>query len=280
MSAASAPSPYDAATLRHLNALTAAFYRREAASFSATRQTPWHGWEKALSVIGAAGPDLFGAPLRLLDLGCGNLRFERFLAEREVDLGTVVAVDNCEPLVAQAARGETVAEIAAANAPSLPHSLDFRSFDLVESLLDGTFEQRLPRNSCDLAVTFGLMHHLADPTHRSRLLAGLLRSLRPGGFAVLSFWQFLNEPRLAAKAAETTAEGRDALGLSPFRENDFLLGWQHAEGVYRFCHHAPEEEIDGLLAAVSLPLRELTRFSADGKHGNLNRYVVLQRPQC
>jgi len=108
----------------------------------------------------------------------------------------------------------------------------------------------------------------------------------------VSFWQFLNDPRLAAKAATVTAEGRAAHCLPTFQENDFLLGWQHAEGTYRFCHHTPEDEIDALLAAIRepsapstsgcappapLPFREIARFSADGKLGNLNRYLILQR---
>ena len=162
----------------------------------------------------------------------------------------------------------------------------------MESLLDGTFADRLPRNSHDLAVAFGLMHHLPTFALRARVLEGLLGSLRPGGFAVVSFWQFLNDPRLAAKAATVTAEGRAAHCLPTFHENDFLLGWQHAEGTYRFCHHTPEDETDALLAAIREPsapstsgcasaappsFREIARFSADGKLGNLNRYLILQR---
>lgn len=170
--------------------------------------------------------------------------------------------------------------------------VDLRALDIVESLLDGTFADRLPRNSHDLAVAFGLMHHLPTFALRARVLEGILGSLRPGGFAVVSFWQFLNDPRLAAKAATVTAEGRAAHCLPTFQENDFLLGWQHAEGTYRFCHHTPEDEIDALLAAIRepsapstsgcappapLPFREIARFSADGKLGNLNRYLILQR---
>lgn len=106
---ASQPDAYSPQVIRKLNALTSDFYAREAASFSATRQAPWHGWEKAWELITA--PDAAQGPfpshaavrdslssraaripddyasnskdsLAVLDLGCGNLRFERFLAER------------------------------------------------------------------------------------------------------------------------------------------------------------------------------------------------------
>ena len=248
--------------------------------------------------------------LAVLDLGCGNLRFERFLAERTNAPLRVTALDNCPDLASpeigalsaafphslrsSSAASKTKEEDASGQGANPPEKtiVDLRALDIVESLLDGTFADRLPRNSHDLAVAFGLMHHLPTFALRARVLEGILGSLRPGGFAVVSFWQFLNDPRLAAKAATVTAEGRAAHCLPTFQENDFLLGWQHAEGTYRFCHHTPEDEIDALLAAIRepsapstsgcappapLPFREIARFSADGKLGNLNRYLILQR---
>lgn len=266
---------YPASVVRKLNALTSNFYTREAASFSATRQAPWHGWEKAWEAIGDHDPQLADQPLVVFDLGCGNLRFERFLAERTNTPVHVDAIDNCPALVAPQS--------------GLPSriAVEFQTFDLVESLLDGTFADRLPHHSRDLAVAFGLMHHLPTFNLRARTLQGLASALRPGGFAIVSFWQFLNDPRLAAKATATTAEGRATHHLPPFGPGDHLLGWQHAQGVYRFCHHTDESEIDVLLAAAQQELdqshspsptfHELARFSDDGKQGNLNRYVVLQR---
>lgn len=324
---ASQPDAYSPQVIRKLNDLTSDFYAREAASFSATRQAPWHGWERVWKLItahdavqnpfpshAARVPDDdtgdSGAPLTILDLGCGNLRFERFLAERTNAPLRVTALDNCPDLASpeigalsaafphslrsSSAASKTKEEDASGQGANPPEKtiVDLRALDIVESLLDGTFADRLPRNSHDLAVAFGLMHHLPTFALRARVLEGLLGSLRPGGFAVVSFWQFLNDPRLAAKAATVTAEGRAAHRLPTFHENDFLLGWQHAEGVYRFCHHTPEDEIDALLAAIRepsapstsgrtppapLPFREIARFSADGKQENLNRYLILQR---
>ncbi len=267
---------YPAAVVRQLSALTAKFYAREAVSFSATRQAPWHGWEKAWEVISEQRPAFVAAPLTVLDLGCGNLRFERFLAERTRGPIAVRALDNCAAL----AEDGTV---------SLPErfTLEFHEADLVEHLLDSPTAPLVNPDTCDIAVTFGLMHHLPAFALRARALRELLSALRPGGFAIASFWQFLNDPRLAAKAEAATVAGRAEHNLLPFQENDFLLGWQEAEHVYRFCHHTPDAEIDALLASAQQALtqagpaapafHELARFSADGKQGNLNRYVVLQR---
>lgn len=334
---ASQPGAYSPHVIYKLNDLTSDFYAREAASFSATRQAPWHGWEKAWELITA--PDAAQGPfpshaavrdslssraaripddyasnskdsLAVLDLGCGNLRFERFLAECTNAPLRITAFDNCPNLASPGIDAPSAAFSQNLGSFSVPAKtkerddaeqganppektiVDLRALDIVESLLDGTFADRLPRNSHDLAVAFGLMHHLPTFALRARVLEGLLGSLRPGGFAVVSFWQFLNDPRLAAKAATVTAEGRAAHCLPTFHENDFLLGWQHAEGVYRFCHHTPEDEIDAFLAAIRepsapstsgctsaapLPFCEIARFSADGKQENLNRYLILQR---
>lgn len=324
---ASQPDAYSPQVIRKLNDLTSDFYAREAASFSATRQAPWHGWEKAWEFIAAQSPSFPGATTSdhanatdalppttdspaVLDLGCGNFRFERFLAECTNAPLRITAFDNCPNLASPGIDAPSAAFSQNLGSFSVPAktkerddaeqganlsgktTVDLRDLDIVESLLDGTFADRLPHDECDLAVAFGLMHHLPTGALRVRVLEGLLGALRPGGFAIVSFWQFLNDPRLAAKAATVTAEGRAAHCLPTFQENDFLLSWQHAEGAYRFCHHTPEDEIDALLAAIrepsapstrgctpptSLPFREIARFSADGKQDNLNRYLILQR---
>lgn len=275
---ATTASVYPVGVVRKLSALTSEFYTREAASFSATRQAPWHGWDEAWEIIVEESPEIADKPLTALDLGCGNLRFERFLAERTQAPVAAHALDNCTALP----KGEI-------GTPLLPDRLDvaFREIDLVGHLLNSPDIPLVNPGTCDIAVTFGLMHHLPTFALRVRVIQKLVSALRPGGFAVASFWQFLNNPRIAAKAKTTTAEGRTARHLPPLGPGDYLLGWQHAQGVYRFCHHTTDSEIDALLAYVreeatrAVPIspsfREIARFSADGKEGNLNRYVVLQR---
>lgn len=296
MNTTMAPRTYDTPTLHTLNRLTCELYAREAASFSATRQAPWRGWGRALDIVSHADPSFLSRPIALLDLACGNLRFERFLAERGAELSVAHALDNCTALTLNPDSTEALGAVAG--------RLDFRQVDLAATLIDcGTLDDLLPLNRCDLSVAFGFMHHLAEPAHRVATLSSLVRAVRPGGFVVVSFWQPLNDPRIAAKAPAVTAEGRAAHGLPPFAPGDFLLGWQQSEGVYRFCHHTTDDEIDRLLAdAAPFPMagdtpassptvraavgttplpspsfREVARFSADGKQGNLNRYVVLRR---
>ena len=292
---------------RRMCLLTSEFYRANAESFSQTRQSPWQGWVRLLEVMGLAGektdckPEVLLAaneaaegsvrrdacaaedadagsqnahaaerePLRVLDLACGNLRFERYLADA-LPSRTVLgyAVDNCEPLVEAGERKEFG-----------PLSrMVFQNLDAIERLSAGCLRESLeaPDASCDLAVSFGFMHHVPLERWRAELLRALIAKVRPGGFVAVSFWRFLNSDKLARKAQETTSRALDELGLPELPPNDYLLGWQDTQGLYRYCHHFDEPEIERLLAAVADSAELVSRFEADGKTGNLNEYVVLR----
>ncbi|MBQ6521313.1 MAG: class I SAM-dependent methyltransferase, partial [Atopobiaceae bacterium] len=82
----------DRATAQQMTALTCDFYRRVGPSFSATRAGAWPGWERMLDLIATCGD----AP-RVLDLACGNLRFERALFGR-MPAACAWAVDSCDEM--------------------------------------------------------------------------------------------------------------------------------------------------------------------------------------
>ena len=290
-----------------LCALTGEFYRANAESFSQTRQSPWQGWVRLLEVLDAAGgrtgcePGALHAadgavegsvrrdtcaaddegcgescavangqePLCVLDLACGNLRFERYLADALPGrMLSGYAVDNCDPLVEAGERSEFG-----------PLSrMVFQNLDAIERLSAGCLRESLeaPDASCDLAVSFGFMHHVPLERWRAELLRALIAKVRPGGFGAVSFWRFLNSDKLARKAQETTSRALDELGLPELPPNDYLLGWQDTQGLYRYCHHFDEQEIERLLVAVADSAELVSRFEADGKTGNLNEYVVMR----
>lgn len=250
-----------------LCALTGEFYRANAESFSQTRQSPWQGWVRLLEVMDARAAER--ELLRVLDVACGNLRFERYLADALP--GRMLsgwAVDNCEPLVEAGERSEfgPLSRIA------------FQNLDVIERLSGGRLWESLevPDASRDLAVSFGFMHHVPLECWRAELLRTLIAKVRPGGFVAVSFWRFLNSDKLARKAQETTIRARAELVIPELPPNDYLLGWQDTQGLYRYCHHFDELEIERLLAAVADSAELVSRFEADGKTGNLNEYVVLR----
>ena len=178
--------------------------------------------------------------------------------------------------------------------------------DILETLLAGG-KLPVPNSSFDLVACFGFLHHVPGEGLRRTLLRALVRTTRPGGIIALSFWQFMNDERLHAKVIRADAQaaamrapvstplpGTPAPGTAthleappaPFHAGvtmpalepgDHYLGWQGDAQVLRYCHHFSEEEIGALARAVAPEAREVARFSADGKTGALNRYLVLEK---
>ncbi|MBE6470170.1 MAG: class I SAM-dependent methyltransferase [Coriobacteriaceae bacterium] len=253
----------DAKTAHLLNEATGDFYRRQAASFSATRRSAWPGWERLLA--GPAGAVLDSpSALRVLDVGCGNLRFERFLLECAPAADwRFYGVDSCPLLVGDA-----------------PAPIEYHEADIVGALLDGGIERELDVPACDLVGCFGFMHHVPGWDNRVRLLRVLAGCVAPGGFLALSFWQFLNSSELADRAAASHARGLAVLaprGLAAgqLERGDYLLGWQETQDVFRYCHAFDAAEIDALAAEAGLSARIVDRFEADGRTGDLNGYLVI-----
>ena len=254
-----------ASTAERLSYVTSEFYSQQTQSFSATRQMPWQGWQQCLDAM----PQLLvGEKPSVLDVGCGNLRFARFLCdEARIVPAKYFAVDNCKPLVESGEADTQVSELA------------FIELDVIKSLLDNTLSSRLTVPSCDLVVAFGFLHHVPGAKKRIELLCTLLEKTKPGGFVCVSFWQFMNSQKLAAKAQETTVQGLRALGIdaSELEEHDYLIGWQDKANTWRYCHHFSQEELDELLGSLGSDVQVCAQFSADGKDNDLNRYVMLQR---
>lgn len=245
--------------------LTAEFYGRCGRSFSGTRHSRWPGWERLaprLRSLGARAADE-GRPLRVLDLGCGNLRFERWLSDLGLGCGLeVVAVDRDRTLVEEGDGGSC--------------SVTFVEADLSRDWSPpAEWEGRF-----DVAVAFGLLHHLPRPAAREVVVGALARALAPGGMAAFSCWRFLEDERLTAKAKAATARALEAHPelMGQMGPGDAFLGWGCETDVFRFCHQVDEEELDQLVkvALAQVPaVDELERFSSDGRSGRLNRYGVM-----
>lgn len=88
----------------------------------------------------------------------------------------------------------------------------------------------------------------------------------------------MNSAKLAAKASKTTAQALQQLQISSdaLEKNDYLLGWQDQPHTWRYCHHFTQGELEDLVAQLAPQARMCAQFSADGKEGNLNRYIVFQ----
>lgn len=275
----------DEALARRMAALTQSFYQRSAESFSATRQAPWDGWQRVWELSKRElGPFDAATPLKVLDIGAGNLRFERFLEQEAESPLHAWAIDSCQALIAAGLAEQEETQLGKpllAGAHGSTAAVAVRPLDVMALLADGANAEGLARAFdaplCDVAVAFGFLHHVPRADWRSAILQAMATCVRPGGLMALSLWQFADDARLRAKADEATARGISAHGLPALPENDYLLGWQDDPQAFRYCHHFTETEVDTLAASVAPHAREVARFSADGRTGSLNRYLLLQR---
>lgn len=222
------------------------------------------------------------AELRVFDLACGNMRFESYLASALPGISfSFYTVDNCKGLLPEGVADGAVAggQSARAIAGRLGShaSVEHQNLDVAGCLVGGEdLGDRLHVPICDLSVSFGFMHHIPLPENRERVLSALIERTRSGGFVVVSFWQFMNNEAMAAKAREVHAVALEELGMPELDAGDFLLGWKNTPGAYRYCHSFSRAEIDGLIAGVADKIEVAARFSADGRTDDLNAYVVLR----
>lgn len=257
----------DEGLARRLEEMNRGFYARQAQSFSDTRQNPWPGWGRCLESVGDA---LLGPGARVLDVACGNMRFERFLAMRgQAPEAHVLAVDSCDALAA----GADLRDCAAAGL-----DVSFAPFDVLEALRgeDG-LAGLLGESAYDLVACFGFFHHVPGADARARLAGELCRLAAPGGFVLVSLWRFASDPSLLARAIRTTEEACSALGLSGLEEDDYILGWNGKSGEHRYCHSFSDDEVRSMGDVLPEDVIVVDRFNSDGRTGGLNAYLVLRR---
>lgn len=273
----------DRRTTHRLIELDNMFYQGHAGSFSATRQAPWRGWERvAQTARDLLPPGLVDGtrPMRAVDVACGNMRLLSFLLDAfpraRIDYR---AIDGETGLLDRARRAETGEGAERAR-------IHVQRLDILTALLDarpapGRGDSRAARTldapAADLVCCFGFMHHVPGHELRRALVEELVGTAARGGIVALSCWRFMDDPRIAAQARAVTAEMRrrePSLALEP---RDHFLGWQGDASLPRYCHHIDEPELDGLAAAArAAGASEVARFSADGRSGELNRYLILR----
>lgn len=338
----------DKETIERLRMLNARFYSGEHSSFSQTRRSPWPGWRRCLArAIGAE--DVEGcsyddaaehvSEATILDLACGNLRFERFLGEElpnaHID---VYAVDSCDELVGNSSNLKGFARrdpsapadwlgdgtsrfnvkyqsldiigaigsgsgcaLAGAESSGVPKALQAEqatqephtpldpqapqspqtpqalTFDIPDNRPGEALSSALEASGCNLSVCFGFMHHVPTFGYRKAVLEALADCTCKGGTVAVSFWEFMENPKMAQAALETSSLAAGQLGLGgKLDDGDYLLGWRGKSGVYRYCHSFTHEEVEELAKSVAGKAVVADSFCSDGRDGKMNEYLVLR----
>ena len=234
------------------------FYAENAKTFSDSRQSPWPGWKRVCEGHIARNAGKIG---HVIDVACGNMRFEKYLENKFGDSSfDAVGLDSCDALGSDRSTSQ------------------FVKCDVVRNVMEyGKLRDRVEDYLADLTVCFGFMHHVPTVDLRRKVLGALVDATRPGQTIAVSFWRFASMPKLLEKANQDT---REALVLYPgivLQENDYLLGWNKLEGVYRYCHSFEGDELGRLVDSVVDCAELVDDFESDGRNNALNRYLVFKK---
>jgi tRNA (uracil-5-)-methyltransferase TRM9 len=227
---------------QQLLALNRAFYGRLALPFARSRSRPQPGWSRLAGYLPEPCP-------ALLDVGCGDGRFGRFLLAQQ-RIGRYAGVDFSAELLAEARRATAG---------------DFYERDLNE-----------PKALADLGsyaaiACLSTLQHLPGRGRRRRLLREMARHLLPEGRILLANWQFLHNPRQRRKVVPWEEAGLTAADVEA---GDFLLSWQREGYGLRYVCFIDAAETAALARESGLLV--VDQFRSDGREGDLNLYTVLQ----
>jgi SAM-dependent methyltransferase len=228
------------ATIERLNRINQEFYQITADSFDQSRGEPWPGWETLVPYL--------KLPLSVLDVGCGNGRFGRFLAEK---LGTTLVYHGLDSSPALLER---------ARAALAPLNARLENRDIITSPPD--------TGQYDLVVLFGMLHHVPGGKQRRAFMQTLAQRVAPGGYLAFAAWCFYEYERFRARIVPWP----DDLEVE---RHDYLLDWRRGDRALRYCHYVDEAEHADLIAAAGLT--EITTYRADGLTHDANRYSLLRR---
>jgi tRNA (uracil-5-)-methyltransferase TRM9 len=235
--------------------LTRSFYEGSALGFCAANELPSSGWGQVLDLL---QPALASLPaLSVLDVGCGNGRFFRCLAQQLERPFTYLGLDSSQQLVALARA----------------RSAESASFQVMD-FVDGDLNEQLGNRRFELVAAFGVLHHIPGRQRRRRFLEALCRLVHPGGALALSTWRKSSDEQLRRKVVDWPEFNRqinEPFDLAQIEAGDHLVH-KPGQGV-RYCHFVEKSEAQDLLA--DLPLSLLADFTADGRAGHRNHYFVL-----
>jgi len=238
----------DKKTIRQLNEINKEFYLKTQEYFNRTREFYWPGWEKLL-------PYFQGKTLKVLDVGCGNGRFGRFLEENNVKI-KYVGMDNNEYLLNEAKKR--------LSKPRLINQ------DIYE-------DWKLKDRNFDVVMMLGLIHHVPGFENRVRLLKKSKSYLKKGGLLILSIWQFKKIKKFERKIIDWERFKKMAevnIDMSQLEKNDYILTWEKGIEAYRYCHFVNDEELKKILSELKMEL--VDEFESDAKEKIGNGYVILK----
>lgn len=225
-------------------------YSKLAKTFSASRQHIEPGWEilEFLNLHPSA---------EVLDLGCGNGRFLRYLSNIGLKDLSYTGVDKSKELLSE---GKSLAEELGITSASFIYS-DINDIDFIED------------ESYDLVVIYAAIHHIHKFNNRINLLKSASNKLKRSGYLHVSFWQFGEFERY--KNRIDFSPHLVGMERKEMEENDYIMDWKRGEEVYRYVHWADEEEVEKY--SNMLDLRLIKKYREDGRERSQNLYCLWKK---
>lgn len=225
------------------------FYSNRARDFSETRARLQPGVTRLLGTL--RGDE------SILDLGCGNGGLARALS-RLGHHGSYLGLDFSLPLLGEAEHDP------------FPFPAQFTHTDLVE--WNPSSLQSSSSAHWSLITAFAVLHHIPSRELRLNLLRHAHAVLASQGVFILSHWQFLSSPRLAARIQPWSAIGLTAQDVDA---NDYLLDWRRGAKALRYVHQFDEAELAELATASGFEVRET--FYSDGLNRKSGLYQIWNK---
>lgn len=238
---------------KRLAELNREFYEAHGEDFAKTRPRLAPGVKRVVGHIPAGS--------RVLEVGCGDGKVGRRLAERDVHY---FGIDSSAAMIARAER--LTEDWRLENSQFSSSQIAFAQFDLLSNSFPAV-------QIFHWVLAFAVFHHLPGYEARLRVIRTLAAQLEPGGTLVMSNWQLTRSERLRQRIALWSAIGLNEADVEP---NDFLLTWERGRrrGL-RYVHVLAEAEARQLAASAELSVVEV--FSADGASDDLAEYVVMKK---
>lgn len=238
-------------TINRILQINKEFYESVALEFDVTRQYAWEGWEYVIEEVNEEFGD---KSIRILDLGCGNGRFYKFIKNEYRGTCEYIGVDNNEKLLELAYKelGEK----------------DNVRFLLGDVIKTGLGKKETYQNSkYDLIVAFGIAHHIPDKYLRLNWVLEQAKLLEAGGLLAIAFWNYNKDKRFKPIVMEEKT-------VKDLEDGDYFITWNNKQ--IRYMHIYDEQEHENINKALEKNNIKLVKsFEADGKH-KLNKYCVFK----
>jgi len=219
--------------IQEIISLNKDFYTKHNESFDKSRSFGfWDGFNDILEFV--------PQDLKILDLGCGNARFLKFLLEKNIEIKYYLGLDNSSEFI-------------------LKNSQNYEKYQFKELDVISHIDQIDQKYS--LVVAFGITHHIPDKEFRKNWFQKVEEKTEKGGFIVISFWNFDKD--------------KNDKNFKPLKyktqEGDYFLGWKEDYTSHRYCHFFESSEIIEVIQ-IFKDSTLLKKFDKDQ-----NTYLILQK---